>query len=76
MAVAKMAGSSYEESIEKAIFAPLGMTRSSFTKPRDSEGIIPVIRNFWRHNLEVYQPYVLLMGIPNFCVHCELTNVL
>jgi len=56
MAIAKMAGMSYEDSVAKAIITPLGMTNTGFSKPNDASGIIPVIEHTWALDMNVYKP--------------------
>lgn len=58
MAVAAKSGISYEDTIVKSIIEPLGLGRTGFVKPRDAEGIIPSISNFWRTDLAIFAAYV------------------
>ena len=46
----------YEDVISKTIFEPLGMRKSTLTKPSDSEGIIPDTVNDWFTDEGIYGP--------------------
>lgn len=49
-------GKSYEDLVDSLFFRPLGMPSSTLKKPRDSEGIIPNMKNDWRADLGAYNP--------------------
>ncbi|KAF2266120.1 beta-lactamase family protein [Lojkania enalia] len=45
--IENVTGQSYESYINDAIFRPLGMTKSTFSKPPDSAGVIPLGPQYW-----------------------------
>ncbi len=49
-------GKSYEDLVKSNFFQPLGMQRSTITKPKDSDGIIPMMKNDWGADLGAYDP--------------------
>ncbi len=49
-------GKSYEDLVNSLFFQPLGMQSSTLRKPRDSNGIIPHMKNDWGADLGAYDP--------------------
>lgn len=47
MAIANVTNQTYESYIQDAIFKPLEMSKSTFSKPQDSAGVIPLGPHYW-----------------------------
>ncbi|KAJ4287668.1 hypothetical protein N0V90_012371 [Kalmusia sp. IMI 367209] len=47
LVIANVTNQTYESYIDDAIFKPLGMTRSTFSKPPDNAGVIPLWPQYW-----------------------------
>jgi hypothetical protein len=47
LAIANVTGQTYESYIEDAIFKPLGMSKSTLSKPSDIAGVIPLQPHYW-----------------------------
>ena len=50
-------GKPYGDIVESMIFKSLAMQDSTLKKPRDSNGIIPMMRNDWGYDFGAYNPY-------------------
>lgn len=48
----------YEVVLSKTILKPLGLSRTSVKKPRDSWGVIPVGESYWGYELGAEVAYV------------------
>ncbi|MCJ1390340.1 hypothetical protein MMC18_003199 [Xylographa bjoerkii] len=56
LALENVTGQSFEDIIASSILKPLGMHNTSFSKPSDSDGIIPYGFNDWRTDLGADNP--------------------
>ena len=51
-----VAAKSYHEALDELILQPLGMQRTTVKKPKDSDGVIPAIKNDWNYIAGAYDP--------------------
>ncbi|PVH98034.1 beta-lactamase family protein [Periconia macrospinosa] len=56
LVIEKVSNKTYEAYIDDAIFKPLGMSKSTLSKPQDSAGVIPIGENFWDVDLGIQKP--------------------
>lgn len=56
LAIANVTNQTYESYIDDAIFKPLGMSKSTFSKPDDSAGVIPLWPHYWDVDEGVQNP--------------------
>ncbi|KAJ4348028.1 uncharacterized protein N0V89_009400 [Didymosphaeria variabile] len=56
LVIANVTNQTYESYIDDAIFKPLGMGRSTFSVPPDSEGVIPLWPHYWDVDEGVQNP--------------------
>ncbi|KAF2105592.1 beta-lactamase family protein [Lophiotrema nucula] len=56
LAISKVTGLSYEDYIGEAIFKPLGMSKSTLSRPPDSAGVIPLEPQYWDVDEGVQNP--------------------
>ena len=56
MALEKMSGRKYADVVAERILEPLGMNRTTFLKPNDEDGVIPVDPNDWGWGNELNWP--------------------
>ena len=58
LALESVTGRAYSETIASSMLEPLGMMHTTTTKPKDSDGVIPLEPNHWRLELGADIPYV------------------
>ena len=61
LALENVTGQAFPDIIASSILAPLGMHNTRFSKPKDSDGIIPYGFNDWRSDLGANNPFVFVL---------------
>ncbi|MCJ1435646.1 hypothetical protein MMC27_005021 [Xylographa pallens] len=62
LALENVTGQAFPDIIASSILVPLGMHNTKFSKPNDSDGIIPYGFNNWRTDLGADNPFVFVLS--------------